>query len=82
MLEKVYNECEGNLTTMNFKDIKFLREANNMTQNQLAKMLNVSRCAIAQWETGKANPKLKHITMLCEIFGCSFDFFFDKKEKQ
>lgn len=36
--------------------IKELRKANNLSQNQLAKKLNISKRTIEDWESGRRNP--------------------------
>ena len=35
-----------------------LRKANDMTQEQLAEKLDVSRQSISKWESGQATPEL------------------------
>lgn len=39
------------------KYIKFLRERNNLTQEELAKKVPVSREAVSKWETGISHIK-------------------------
>ena len=36
-----------------------LRQANDMTQEQLAEKLDVSRQSISKWESGQATPNWK-----------------------
>ena len=36
-----------------------LRKANEMTQEQLAEKLDVSRQSISKWESGQATPELE-----------------------
>jgi transcriptional regulator with XRE-family HTH domain len=36
-----------------------LRQANDMTQEQLAEKLDVSRQSISKWESGQATPELE-----------------------
>ena len=36
-----------------------LRKANDMTQEQLAEKLDVSRQSISKWESGQATPELE-----------------------
>ena len=38
-----------------------LRKANDMTQEQLAEKLDVSRQSISKWESGQATPELEKI---------------------
>lgn len=53
--------------------IRNLRKQNNMTQEQLAERLNVSRQAITKWETGSGQPDIGNIKALADEFGVSFD---------
>lgn len=50
-----------------------LRERANLTQMKLAVALGVSITAISDWENGKAEPRLKHVRLLLEVLGCSFE---------
>lgn len=61
------------------KRIKALREEYNLTQEQLAKELNVSRNAISNYENGIRNPDLNLIIKLCEIFNISLSSFFQEE---
>ena len=43
-----------------FKEkIKKYRKDNNLTQEDLAKQLNVSRQAVSKWETGSSYPNIE-----------------------
>lgn len=53
------------------KRLKQLRESANYTQEQLAKMVKVSRQTIACWEGGKSEPNLTALRDLSLIFGTS-----------
>lgn len=50
-----------------------LRKGRNMTQEQLAMLLGVSRQAVSRWESETAYPEMDKLVRLCDIFGCSFD---------
>ena len=50
-----------------------LREHVNLTQMKLAIAVGVSITTISDWENGKAEPRLKHVRLLIEILGCSFE---------
>lgn len=57
-----------------FKDnLVYLRKLNNMTQEELAEKINVSRQSIAKWESGDSVPDLEKCKLLSEIFGVSLD---------
>ena len=51
------------------KFIAECRKKKNLTQAQLAEMLNVTDRAISKWETGKAMPDSNIMLELCHIPG-------------
>lgn len=55
------------------KFILELRLKNGLSQNQLAKMIPVSRQAISNWELGKSLPDLAILLELSKIFCVSID---------
>ncbi|MCI9280821.1 MAG: helix-turn-helix transcriptional regulator [Bacilli bacterium] len=52
-----------------------LRKKKNMSQEDLASVLNVSRQTISKWETGESNPDFDKIVPLCNFFEISTDEF-------
>ncbi len=50
------------------KNIKRLRAAANITQQELADRLNVTRQAVSSWENGKNQPDIQTIEELAKIF--------------
>lgn len=48
-----------------------LRKENNLSQEELAGRLNVSRQTVSKWELGESTPDFDKIVPLCEIFGIS-----------
>ena len=53
--------------------IKALRKANNLTQEELADKLCVSRQAITKWESGLGIPDISNIEAIAKLFGISID---------
>ena len=53
--------------------IRLLRKANNMTQQELASKLYVSQQAVGKWERGEATPNPDAIVSMARIFGVSAD---------
>lgn len=53
--------------------IKKLRKEKDLSQEQLAKMLNVSRQAISKWESGKTYPDIENLILLRDIFNVTLD---------
>lgn len=50
-----------------------LRMSKNISQEQLAEALDVSRQTVSKWEMGQALPKIDKVLQLAEIFGVSTD---------
>lgn len=48
--------------------LKELRTANNLSQMQLANILQVSQSAIAKWELGKSEPTASAIILIADYF--------------
>lgn len=55
------------------KRIKEEREKRDLTQDQLAQTLNVSRQAISKWELGTAYPDIERLITLSDFFDISLD---------
>ncbi len=53
--------------------IKELRKNKNITQDELAKRLYVSRTTISKWESGKGYPSIDTLKQLSEFFDVSID---------
>jgi len=53
---------------MNFSEkLLTLRKAKNLTQEQLAEKLDVSRQSISKWESGQAIPELEKLVTCCSF---------------
>ena len=50
-----------------------LRKENNLSQEQLADMLEVSRQSVSKWESGQTYPEMDKLITMCKIFKCSLD---------
>lgn len=55
------------------KKIIKIRKDNNMTQDDLAKRLFVTRQALSKWENGTCAPSIDSLFELCQLFHVSFD---------
>lgn len=59
---------------MNLADnLKRIRKEHNLSQEQLADKLNVSRQAVSKWESGQAYPEMDKMLQLCQIFNLNID---------
>jgi DNA-binding XRE family transcriptional regulator len=50
-----------------------LRESKKMSQDELAKFLNLSQAAVSKWEAGRGFPEIHIGFKLCEFFDVSMD---------
>lgn len=48
-----------------------LRKAKNLTQDDVAEKLNVTRQTVSKWETAQSTPDFDKIVPLCELYGIS-----------
>ncbi len=53
--------------------IKNLRTRNNLTQEELADRLFVTRTAVSKWETNRGYPDIANLKSIAELFGVSLD---------
>lgn len=51
--------------------LKDIREANNMRQNDVAKIMGTTKATISRWENGVHSPKVLQVKYLAEIFHVS-----------
>ena len=50
-----------------------LRKKHNLTQEQLAEQLYVSRTAVSKWESGRGYPNLESLKTISKLFSVSID---------
>lgn len=53
--------------------LKERRKENNITQEQIADMVHVSRQTISNWENGKSYPDIESLLLLGDIYNVSLD---------
>ncbi|MGL5822973.1 MAG: DUF5680 domain-containing protein [Sarcina sp.] len=54
--------------------LRVVRIKNNLSQEQFAEKMNVSRQAISKWENGDAYPEIDKMVYISEFFGVSLDY--------
>ncbi len=64
------------------QQIKNLRTTKNLSQDDLAEKLYISRQAVSKWENGEATPDIDKLVQLAEIFGVSLDYLVLGKEPE
>ena len=60
--------------------IKVLRKEYRLTQEELAKKLNVAPTAVSAWERNKNRPLMDKISILSEMFNVPVSHFFDVED--
>ena len=58
------------------ENLKNLRKSFNMTQGDLAKLLNVDQRTVSAWEKKVCEPNFEMLSKLCEIFNEDFNGLF------
>lgn len=54
--------------------LKELRKEKDLSQNELARQLNISVACINRWEKNLRVPNIDSIILLCKYFSCSADY--------
>ena len=57
-----------------------LRKAKELTQEQLAEKLGISRQSVSKWESGQAVPELEKIVALSAVFDVTTDYLLKSSE--
>lgn len=60
------------------ENLQFLRKQQNMTQEQLAEDLGVSRQAVSKWESAQSYPEMDKLLQMCRMFACDMDTLVQK----
>ena len=55
------------------ENIANLRKEKNLTQEQLATVLNVTNQAVSKWESGKCDPDIELLPIIADFFKVSID---------
>lgn len=59
-----------------------LRKEQNLTQEQFAELLNVSRQSVSKWELGTSYPETEKLIRISKLFGCSMDYLLKDEVEQ
>lgn len=61
--------------------LKSIRIKNNMTQDEMAEKLLVTRQAISRWENGETEPNIESLKLLSTIFNISINTILGSPQK-
>ncbi len=64
------------------ENLKKIRKENNLSQEQLAEKLNVSRQSVSKWESGQAYPEMDKVLQICQLFSVSVDDLLNQDIKE
>ncbi|EPF4533290.1 MULTISPECIES: helix-turn-helix domain-containing protein [Enterococcus] len=63
---------------MKYRNIRSIREDNDVTQQQMAELLNVSQNTYSQYETGKIEWTASTLIKIADYFDVSVDYLLDR----
>jgi len=67
---------------MKYNNIRNIREDNDLTQSQMADILNVSQNTYSQYETGKIEWTGSSLIKIADYFNVSVDYLLDRTNKK
>ncbi|EAC2635061.1 helix-turn-helix transcriptional regulator [Listeria monocytogenes] len=67
---------------MKYRNIRSIREDNDITQQQMANLLNVSQNTYSQYETGKIEWTATALIKIADYFDVSVDYLLDRKKNK
>lgn len=68
---------------MNLADnLKKIRKDNNLSQEQLAEKLGVSRQSVSKWESNQAYPEMDKVLQICNLFNLNIDELLNQDIKE
>ncbi len=59
-------------------NLKKIRKDNNLSQEELADKLGVTRQSVSKWESGAAYPEMDKVLQICKLFNVNIDDLFNK----
>src|SRR5690625_3923756 len=76
----IYKEKRFFIMTLAEKLKKARKEA-GLTQEELAERMNVSRSAVAKWETDKGMPDIENLRLISSMIDVSIDYLLEEGER-
>ena len=64
------------------ENLKRIRKDNNLSQEQLAEKLGVSRQAVSKWESGQSYPEMDKVLLICKLFNYNLDELMNENIKE
>lgn len=63
-------------------NLKRIRRENNLSQEQLAEKLGVSRQAVSKWESEQSYPEMDKVLLICKLFNYNIDELMNENVKE
>ena len=63
-------------------NLKRIRKENNLSQEQLAEKLGVSRQAVSKWESEQSYPEMDKVLLICKLFNYNIDELMNENLKE
>ena len=63
-------------------NLKIIRKENNLSQEQLAEKLGVSRQAVSKWESGQSYPEMDKVLLICKLFNYNINELMNENIKE
>lgn len=67
---------------MDIKRIRNLREDSDLTQTEIAQILNISQRAYSHYESGSRKLPLDILVALADYYDCSIDYLLGRTNKR
>lgn len=67
---------------MKYRNARSIREDNDVTQQQMTELLNVSQNTYSQYETGKIEWTASTLIKIADYFDVSVDYLLDRAQSE
>lgn len=64
-----------------FEVLKSIRKNNNLTQDEMAERLHITRQAVSRWENGATEPNMESLKLISKEFNVSINTILGSPEK-
>ncbi|AIC94647.1 MULTISPECIES: helix-turn-helix domain-containing protein [Shouchella] len=64
------------------KRLKQLRKEQKLTQEQLGRLINVTKVSISGYENGNRTPDTDTINRIADVFGVTTDYLFGRTDRR
>ena len=75
--DKHYERKQGTMSNAIGRNLKVLREANDLTQEQMSNYLGIGRSAYANYEAGERETPLEVLERSASLLGCELELLFE-----